>query len=154
MTLISGKFADIKILFFDLDGVLIQNGQLDSLYEHLKEFCGKMNSIGMQTVIITAREEDETTKLLESIGECKVVSASVNKVKAASEVLLNNNLNFDQAFYIGDDILDLPLLQRVQLKACPSSARREVKRNVDFVVSGTTAQEILSEIEKHIKGSE
>ncbi|MBU1101443.1 MAG: HAD hydrolase family protein [Bacteroidetes bacterium] len=154
MTSIADKFADIKILFFDLDGVLIQNGQLDSLCEHLKEFCDKMNSIEMQTVIITAREEDETTKLLQSNGECKVISASVNKVKAAAEVLLNNNLNFDQAFYIGDDILDIPLLQRVRLKACPSTARREVKRNVDFIVSGNTAKEIFNEIEKQIMGLE
>lgn len=116
-----------KILFFDLDGVLIHNGQLNNLCEHLKEFCTEMNSIGLRTVILTARDDDETTEHLRAIEECTVINASVNKVKAAGELLLENHLNFDQAFYIGDDILDLPLLQRVKIKACPSGARRKLK---------------------------
>ena len=85
------------------------------------------------------------------INNCFIKTASVNKVKAAGEILLENNLNFNDAFFIGDNILDIPLLQRAGLTSCPSNARREVKRIVDFITVGDNCKEILFEILRYLE---
>lgn len=149
MKQIVNKFSDIKILFFDLDGVLTSiNDKLHAEFfcHEFENFCARVKDFGMKVYVITGRESDALTARLEEIDNCKVKTASVNKVQMAGEILIQNLLNFDAAFFIGDNILDIPLMQRVGLKACPANARREVKRIVDFICRGEKCDEVLSEI--------
>ena len=61
------------------------------------------------------------------------------------------DLKFSNVLYIGDDMLDIPLLQKAGVAIAPSSARREVKRVVDFTVeinvNGSILQSVLEMIE-------
>jgi 3-deoxy-D-manno-octulosonate 8-phosphate phosphatase (KDO 8-P phosphatase) len=43
------------------------------------------------------------------------------------------NISLDEIAYIGDDILDLPILTRVGLAATPADGELEVKSRVDYV---------------------
>jgi 3-deoxy-D-manno-octulosonate 8-phosphate phosphatase (KDO 8-P phosphatase) len=150
------KFSKVKILFFDLDGVLntqSENSTDKDFCNVLSEFCKKCSDYNLKVFVITGREDDEITKAVSEIDNCFIKTASVNKVQAAGEILLELQLNFDDAFFIGDNILDIPLLQRVGLKACPRGARREVKRIVDFIADGETCEEILSEVMSYIENS-
>ncbi len=152
---IKDNFKNIKIFLFDLDGVLVlQNGKNeDEFLKLMQEFTFKLSKDNCFTGIITARSDDELTEKLSSIDNCKVVTASFNKVSKVEKIIKELNLDFENVLYIGDDMLDIPLLQKAGIAIAPSTARREVKRVVDFTIdikgNGNILNSILDLIEKY-----
>ena len=55
------------------------------------------------------------------------------KVQIAEEWLKKAGTSFSQTAYMGDDLLDIPLLKKVVLSGAPAQAERVVKKMVDFV---------------------
>ena len=151
---IKQKIANLKLFLFDLDGVLILNKEKndDVLLNYVKEFTKKLKSKKYYAGIITQRKEDELTKNLAAIDNCIVITSSFNKVGGVEEILKQLNLTFSNVLYIGDDMLDIPLLHKVGIAIAPNSARREVKRNVDFTIdidiNGSILNYLLEMIEK------
>lgn len=151
---IKQKIANVKIFLFDLDGVLILNKDKneDVLLNCVKEFTKKLKSKKYYAGIITQRKEDELTKNLTAIDNCIVITSSFNKVGVVEEILKQLNLTFSNVLYIGDDMLDIPLLQKAGIAIAPNSARREVKRIVDFTIdidiNGSILNNVLEMIEK------
>ena len=151
---IKQKIANVKIFLFDLDGVLILNKDKneDVLLNCVKEFTKKLKSKKYYAGIITQRKEDELTKNLTAIDNCIVITSSFNKVGGVQAILKQLNLTFSNVLYIGDDMLDIPLLQKAGIAIAPNSARREVKRIVDFTIdidiNGSILNNVLEMIEK------
>ena len=145
---IKEKIEKLRIFLFDLDGVLILRNDRNEveLIECMKKFTEKLKDDGYYAGIITARNNDNLTAQLNSLDNCIVVTSSFNKVKSVEKVLEELKLNFDKVLYIGDDMLDIPLLQKAGISIAPSSARREVKRVVDFVVDIRVNESILHTI--------
>ncbi|PIQ08720.1 MAG: hypothetical protein COW71_10350 [Ignavibacteriales bacterium CG18_big_fil_WC_8_21_14_2_50_31_20] len=151
---IKQKIANVKIFLFDLDGVLILNKDKneDVLLNCVKEFTKKLKSKKYYAGIITQRKEDELTNNLTAIDNCIVITSSFNKVGGVQAILKQLNLTFSNVLYIGDDMLDIPLLQKAGIAIAPNSARREVKRIVDFTIdidiNGSILNNVLEMIEK------
>mgnify|MGYP001401779946 CR=1 FL=1 len=151
---IKEKISKLKIFLFDLDGVLILRKDRDEieLVNCMKEFTEKLKTDGYYAGIITARSEDKLTKQLNKLDNCEVVTASFNKVNSVQKILDELNLSFNEVLYIGDDMLDIPLLQKAGISVAPNSARREVKRVVDFsvdiAVNGSILHTIIEMIER------
>ena len=101
--------------------------------------------------IVTARPEDEFINKLKSIDNCIVLAGSIAKVNMTDTFLRAHSINYQNVFYMGDDLLDIPLLQKCGLSCAPKSARREVKRAVSFTISADNCEEILNEIFNYIK---
>ena len=151
---IKQKIAKIKIFLFDLDGVLVlrKGKNEDVLLNCVKEFTKKLKSKKYYAGIITQRKEDELTNNLTAIDNCIVITSSFNKVGGVQAILKQLNLTFSNVLYIGDDMLDIPLLQKAGIAIAPNSARREVKRIVDFTIdidiNGSILNNVLEMIEK------
>jgi len=145
---IKEKIKNIKIFLFDLDGVLIlrKDRNEDELIECMEEFTQKLKGDDRFAGVITAREDDVLTNQLSKIDNCSVVTSSFNKVGSAEKLLNKLNLEFTNVLYIGDGMLDIPLLQKAEIAIAPSSARREVKRVVDFTVDITVNGSILKSV--------
>ena len=146
------RLRDIRLILFDLEGVLLFKDDLENesrmnrIIFHLNKFCSKAGKQNIIVAILTARPEDDLTKYLIDSGVNDVLTSSIDKVTLSKKLLEKYNLDYSSAFYIGDDILDIPLLQKVGVSAAPMSARREVKRVVDYVTKGSNLEEILEEI--------
>ena len=151
---IKEKIKNIKIFLFDLDGVIILHKERneDELLRCMKEFTEKLAKDNYLAGIITARNDDDLTDKLSKIDNCRVVTASFNKVSKVETIIAELNIGFDNVLYIGDDMLDIPLLQKAGIAIAPSSARREVKRVVDFTidinVNGSILHSVLELIER------
>lgn len=145
---IKEKIKNIKIFLFDLDGVIIlrRDRDEDELLKCMKEFTLKLAKDNYLAGIITARSDDELTNKLSKIYNCRVVTASFNKVSKVEAIINELNLDFENVLYIGDDMLDIPLLQKAGIAIAPSSARREVKRVVDFTIDITANSSILHSV--------
>ena len=151
---IKDRIKNIKIFLFDLDGVLIlrKDRNEEELLNCMEEFTQKLKMDNYFAGVITARTDDSLTKKLSLIDNCIVVTASFNKVGSVEKILEKLKLDFSNVLYIGDDMLDIPLLQKSEIAIAPSSARREVKRVVDFTVditvNGSILQSVLEMIER------
>lgn len=148
------KFRDIKFFLFDLEGVLLTKGaSIDNFIGTISNACRKFNELGGNFGIVTARGEDDLIKKLKLIEGCFVLSGSVAKVSMTDLFLNSVSVDYKNVFYMGDELLDIPLLQRCGLSCAPRHARREVRRTVSFIAASEKCEELLTEIINHYKKS-
>lgn len=149
MDSIAEKLSDIKLFLFDLQGVLLSESEIkngiinNTLAEKLKSFNSILDNNGLYLGLITGSSGPAVTQL-SSICNCSLLEGSVDKVSQAEKLLVKYSLKFENVFYIGDSILDLPLLQKVGLSSSPEDSDRKIKRRVDFVCPGSNGIERLN----------
>lgn len=148
------KIKEIKIFLFDLEGVLLNdNIAPDKLFNLLSAKVKEFDRYGLKFGIITAREDDDLINKLKLIENCNVITSSLDKVTSTNNFLISNSIDYKNVFYMGDDLLDIPLLKKCRLTSTPLNGRREVKRIVNFVVKTKSPENILNEILALIKKS-
>jgi 3-deoxy-D-manno-octulosonate 8-phosphate phosphatase (KDO 8-P phosphatase) len=141
------KLNTVKLFLFDLEGVLIQQGSCnENCFETIKHACSEFNNSGLMFGIVTARTDDEFIKKLKTIEGCIVLSGSLDKVSATDNFLAAQAIDYQNVFYMGDDLLDIPLLKKCGVSCAPQSARREVKRVVTFLSQSESCEEFLKEL--------
>ena len=141
------RIKEIKIFLFDLEGVLLNDSvTTDRLFGLITAKIKEFNQLGLKFGIITAREDDDLIAKLRSIENCVVISASLDKVSSADNYLAESSIDYKNIFYMGDDLLDIPLLKKCRLSSAPMNGRREVKRIVNFVAKSRDPEEILNEV--------
>lgn len=151
------KLKGIKLFLFDLEGVLIHNdnssdeSNISTLLDDIKNFINEISHYGLKCGIVTARQEDELISDLKKLEGIYIIASTFEKVNAVENLLSRIGLEFKDTFYTGDEVLDLPLLNKCGLSAAPSWAKRNIKRTVSFVFKGTSAHAILPELSALIK---
>jgi len=131
----------IKLVMTDIDGVWTDGGMYYGAQgECMKRFntrdgaaVARLREIGIETVIVTREDSDivraRARKLEIEHCHCGVTG----KGAVLSDVCGQFQVRPDEIAYIGDDVYDLPLLERVGMSACPADAVEEVRRMVDYV---------------------
>ncbi len=140
----------IKLLILDYQGVLVPEGSSPERYS--KETLLKLLNV--------CNEKEITLAVITSFGklpddfpeEIMVYTSSVNKVNSAEKIMNELHIDYNQVMFVADGILDLPLLQRVKISACPADARREVKRIADIKFNSSAGKELLLELISFLKG--
>lgn len=142
--------SKIKLVLFDLDGVLIQENRdytLDQILNPLADFIKQICEEGIYFAIITGRQNDEVIEFVKNY-DIRIINSSINKVSEAEKIIAEFNIGFNEVFFMGDDILDIPLLQKVGFSAAPRNARREVKRVVKKIIPAEDVELMLKEIKQ------
>jgi 3-deoxy-D-manno-octulosonate 8-phosphate phosphatase (KDO 8-P phosphatase) len=70
----------------------------------------------------------------------------MDKNEAFLEILKEFKLKPENFAYIGDDLIDIPVLKRAGLSFCPKDAPEEVKQTVDYVTRAEGGQGVLREV--------
>jgi len=134
------RAAQVRLVVFDVDGVLT-DGRLyytdDGL--ELKAFHSRdghgmkllMNS-GVELAIITARTSPTVSRRMESLGIRHVYQGRLEKLPAYQELIRELGLEPAQTAYVGDDIVDLPVMTRVGLAVAVADAHPLVKRHAHW----------------------
>lgn len=133
----------VKIVFFDVDGVLTDGGLLFSGEgEVLKRFhtldgqgLKMLQQAGITPAVITGRDSPALRLRLRNLGVLHARFGTEDKVPAAQEILKELQLDWSQAAAIGDDWPDLPVLQRSCFAAAPANAHSEVLAIADYVTA-------------------
>lgn len=132
--------SKIKVLALDVDGVLTdgsltfsQNG------EELKTFNAKdgqgivcLNKAGFITVIITARKNGTVEHRAKNLGIKELHQGVKFKLPVLEQILEKYRLTFDNVAYMGDDLPDVCILEKVGLSCCPNDAVQEVQKVCKF----------------------
>ena len=136
------KFAQkIKLVAFDVDGVLTDGSLMfDENGVEYKTFNAKdgqgivmLNKTGFITAIITARQNGTVRHRFNNLGMTKLFEGQKNKLLALDELCAEFNVTYDEIAYMGDDLPDICVLEKVGLGACPADAVDEVLLCAKFV---------------------
>ncbi len=133
----------IKLAAFDVDGVLTDGSiTYDDNGIEYKTFNAKdghgivmLNKAGIITAIITARNSGTVERRAQDLKITELHQGVKNKIEKLEELLAKYNLSFDEVAYIGDDIPDICILDKVKFSACPADAVDEVKKTVSWISS-------------------
>lgn len=88
---------------------------------------------GLKTGVITKRISEAVALRARDLRLDHVYQGAANKTQAFDEILRKEGLQEAQAAYVGDDIIDLPVMRRCGLAIAVPNARDEVKRAAHFV---------------------
>jgi 3-deoxy-D-manno-octulosonate 8-phosphate phosphatase (KDO 8-P phosphatase) len=148
------KAAKIKLLILDVDGVMTDGTLwMDDQGQEQKRFNIKdgfglrclMNN-GIDVAIITGRKSGAVAHRAGELGIREVYQKVTDKRVPFYEILSRKGLTAQQVCYIGDDLPDLPLLEKVGLSITVADAVDEVKNRVDFVTDHQGGHGALREI--------
>ncbi len=129
------------MILFDVDGVLC-NGDItytDSGGE-IKTFDVQdgmgitlARLAGLKTGIITGRKSVSIERRADELKIDYLSQGSFNKLPSFLQILQESGMEASEVCYIGDDILDLPILDRVGLSVTVANGREEVKAVCDYI---------------------
>ncbi len=125
--------ADLKMLIFDVDGVMTDNrmiflkdNQEAKAFSAADGFAIKTSSERyLKFGVITARGSEVTVKRCTELGVGDVIVAW-DKIKALRELASKHNLNLNQIGYVGNDIPDLVAMEHVGFAVCVADTEPEL----------------------------
>ena len=137
------RLKRVRLLLLDVDGVLTDGGlYYGSTGEEYKRFDAKdgaglviarMN--GLESGIITGKSSAIVAKRAEEFGMTRVAQGALDKVPALEALLADGAYAMNEVAFMGDDVLDLPVLRRVGFAACPADAHASVRARAHLVCS-------------------
>jgi 3-deoxy-D-manno-octulosonate 8-phosphate phosphatase (KDO 8-P phosphatase) len=135
------RAKEIKLLLLDVDGVLTDGNLLYSgSGEESKAFNTQdgfglrlLREAGIQVGVITARKSAVVARRATELKMHYIYQGIQNKNDAFKEVVKASGLKPYQIAYMGDDWLDLVLLQQVGLAIVPANGAQEVKEIAHFI---------------------
>ncbi|MBV2122052.1 MAG: 3-deoxy-manno-octulosonate-8-phosphatase KdsC [Candidatus Thiodiazotropha sp. (ex Ctena orbiculata)] len=117
------KAKAVKLVIFDVDGVLTDGGLfLGDDGQEYKAFHSRdghgmkmLQYTGVVIGIITGRTSEVVRLRMESLGIEYVYQGKLEKLPAYEELKQKLGLSDEQVAYVGDDVVDLPIMRRVGL---------------------------------------
>ena len=139
------KLAQIKLLICDVDGVLTDgtliyatNGEqaknfsvLDGVGFHM---INRLD-INLKTAWITGRECATTSHRAEKLKIDKVYNGVIRKIESYNELKKEYNIEDHEICFIGDDIIDMPLFEKVGLAVSVPNAPDYVSKHAHYITS-------------------
>jgi len=138
---ITKRAKKIKLLVLDVDGVLTDGRFVYGNHgEETKNFDVNdglgiylIRRSGIKCVILTAKASRSVTKRAKELKIDKVYHNFHYKIEALETIKKNFKVDNDEICFVGDDVIDIPVLKRVGLAVCPPNAVDDVKPFVNFI---------------------
>jgi len=137
------RLKDIRLLLLDVDGVLTDgsiiydcNG-LETKRFNVRDGHGikMLQRHDIQVGIITGRTSAVVDVRARELGISLVYQGALKKLDSYADVRRVTGFDDGQIAYIGDDIIDVPVMRRVAFAAAPSDAQPEVRNVAHYVTS-------------------
>ena len=137
---ILAKAAQIKLVVFDVDGVLTDgslfigdDGQEYKAF-HSRDGLGMklLRKSGVEIGIITARTSEVVKHRMENLDIEHVYQGRLEKLPALEELLAKLGVSFEQTAYVGDDVVDLPVMRQVGLAIAVQDAHPLAKQHAHW----------------------
>lgn len=135
------KLSRIKIMIFDVDGVLTdgkmhygENGEIMKSF-YVQDGLGiqLLHRFGIQTAIISARLTPIVNSRAQTLGITHVIQGAMQKDIAFEQLLQKTGVSAHECGYIGDDIIDLPILTRAGVAFSVPNGHVEAQLHCDYI---------------------
>jgi len=135
------RAAQVKLVIFDVDGVLTDGSLFlgdDGLeYKAFNSRDGHgmkmLQESGVTIAIITGRTSKVVEYRMQSLGIQHVYQGQLDKRQAFAELLEKLNLSAEHVAYVGDDVVDLPVMSKVGLAIGVQDAHPMVRKHAHWL---------------------
>ena len=148
------RAAQVKLMGFDIDGVMT-DGQLyfSPAGDHCKAFFSRdglglklLAKSGVKLAIITGRDSPIVARRAENLGIELVLQGVEDKRAAMAGLLADAGLSFADCGYMGDDVIDLPLLRACGFSATVPDAHDLARRHACYVAHAAAGAGAVREV--------
>ncbi len=161
---VAERAGKTRIMIFDVDGVMTDG----ALYysdsgEEMKAFNARdgqgiklLQAAGVNAAIITSRRSPLVELRAKNLGIAHLRQGVEDKLAAFSELLATCGLSAEQSSFVGDDLIDLPVLRRCGLAITVADAPDILKQHVHYVTharGGHGAVREACELVLHAQGA-
>ncbi len=151
---IYAKAAAVRLIIFDVDGVLTDgslfygdDGQEYKAFNSLDGHGIKMlRATGVESAIITGRTSNVVLHRAKNLNISRVFQGADDKLLSYRTLLEQTGLRPEQTAYMGDDIVDLPVLKRCGLAITVPSAPELVQGRVHYVTRAAAGRGAAREV--------
>ena len=148
------RAARVKVMIFDVDGVLTDgsltygpDGEVTKTFNVLDGLgIQLLNKTGVQTAIISARKSPIVVKRAGDLGIAHVYQGIHDKRVGFAELLQATGFTPEECGYIGDDVIDLPLLTKVGFAVTVPSGHPEVQYRAHYVTKAPGGRGAVREV--------
>jgi len=146
------------VIFTDFDGCLTDDRVW--LNQEGEEFVAATRKDGLAVqrlkkidikIVITSTETNKVVLARGNKLGVEVLQGLADKAEAIDKYLKQNNLFWDDVWYIGNDVNDLGAIEKAHFSLCPVDAVRKVKKSVNLVLKTKGGHGILEEIVSNLE---
>jgi 3-deoxy-D-manno-octulosonate 8-phosphate phosphatase (KDO 8-P phosphatase) len=151
---LAGRSAPIELLVVDVDGVLtdgaivVDDRGVESKHFHVRDGLAYSlwHRAGKHSAILSGRRAEVVERRAAELGIDHVGQGLDDKTVPFRALLAKLGLEARQACYVGDDLVDLPVLRAAGLAACPADAVPEVKDAAHLVTAAAGGRGAVREV--------
>jgi 3-deoxy-D-manno-octulosonate 8-phosphate phosphatase (KDO 8-P phosphatase) len=137
------RAAAVRLMVFDVDGVLTDGslyyGENGELFKRFNALDGHglrlLAEGGIAVALITGRSGPIVDRRAAELGIAEVMQGVRDKGSALTALAQRRNVTLDQTGYMGDDIIDLPAMQRAGFAATVPNAPAYVAQGAHWVAT-------------------
>ncbi len=148
------KARALRLMAFDVDGILT-DGHLyfSPRGDELKAFSSRdglgmrlLARAGIQIALITGRDSPIVARRAENLGITLVQQGVDNKLAAMTRLLDSLGLGFEQAGYMGDDLIDLAVMTACGFSATVADGHALVREQADYIAEAPAGSGAVREV--------
>ena len=151
---IMNRAAQIRLAIFDVDGVMTDGGlYFDEEGHENKVFHSRdghglkmLQGGGVVVAVISGRRTEAVTHRMAGLGVSHVYQGQQDKLPAFHELLSKLHIEAEQAAYVGDDVVDLPIMLRAGLAVAVRDAHPLVNRYAHWQTSSPGGRGAVREV--------
>ena len=151
---VRAKAKKIQLLLLDVDGVLtdgriiIDDRGVETKQFHVRDGQGisLLLRAGIDVGFITARSSRSVRRRAQELGVRLVRQAVKNKLQTYNEIKRSRRFGDAQIAYMGDDLVDLPVLRQAGLSICVADSWPELISRIDMVTAALGGQGAVREV--------
>jgi len=148
------KIRAVQLIAMDVDGVLTDGmafygtGGVEGLFFNVQDGTGIkwLHRAGLRTALVTGREVEAVRRRAEVLGIELVYQGAKVKMEAYERLLADTGLTDEALCFVGDDLMDLPVMRRAGLGVAVANARPEVKEAADLVTEAAGGRGAVREL--------
>jgi 3-deoxy-D-manno-octulosonate 8-phosphate phosphatase (KDO 8-P phosphatase) len=152
------NFADIQILVLDVDGVLTDGtlvihsdgGESKFFNTHDGHGIRMWQRAGLKVALLSGRASESTRRRAEQLNIEYVFEDCFDKLPVLKEFLAKLGLSPEAVAYVGDDLMDLPVIRFVGFGAAVANAVDDLKKCADYVTECPGGRGAVREVIEYI----
>lgn len=155
---IIARAQKIRLLILDVDGVLsdgriyIDDKGTETKAFHVHDGLGikLLQQMGIVVAVISSRHTSSVTLRMKNLGVEHVYQGQQEKLSAFNELLSTLSLSAEQVAYVGDDLVDIPLLRRVGFSIAVANANTAILSYTHWVTKTKGGKGAVREISEFL----
>ncbi len=148
------KAKNIELVIFDIDGVMTDGSLFfDNNGDEYKAFNSldghglrMLQECGVRVAVITGRKSELVKHRMSDLGVTLLYQGYRDKIPAFESLLEEVQLEKNQITYVGDDVVDLPVMSQLDFTIAVQNAHPFVKKHAQWITERSGGQGAVREV--------